>query len=268
MKKYLLITLLILPAAALLAQADTALTLVRVLPGDYVDFTVDNLGNIFLLDKTNQLIKRSPEGDSIAVYSNAPKFGNLHSIDASNPMKVLLYYRDFGTIVVLDRLLNVRSTIDLRKLNILQARAICQSYDNAAWVYDEAEAKLKRVGDDGTILDQTGDFRGQLEEAPSPSVIVDNDRMVYLYDSAKGVLAFDYYGTLKNKIAFLGWQDFQVVGKYIVGRKGVVLERYQLSTLLLQERALPALLKNAAKVRIAIDRLYCLRNNRLFIYAL
>ena len=268
MKKYLLILLLTLPAAALLAQADTALTLVRVLPGEYVDFTVDNLGNIFLLDRTSQLKKLSPEGDSIAVYSNAPKFGNLYSIDASNPMKVLLYYRDFGTIVVLDRLLNVRSTIDLRKLNIFQARAICQSYDNAAWVYDEVEAKLKRVADDGSILDQTGDFRGQLEEAPSPSVMVDNDRLVYLYDSAKGVLAFDYYGTLKNKIAFLGWQDFQVVGKYIVGRKGVVLERYQLSTLLLQERALPALLRNASKVRIAIDRLYCLRNNRLFIYAL
>ncbi|MBS1565367.1 MAG: hypothetical protein JST39_13325, partial [Bacteroidetes bacterium] len=210
----------------------------------------------------------SPEGDSIAVYSNAPRFGNLYSIDASNPMKVLLYYKDFGTIVVLDRLLNIRSTIDLRRLNIFQARSICQSYDNAVWVYDEVEARLKRVADDGTILDQTGDLRLQLEEAPTPSVIADNDRLVYLYDSARGMLAFDYYGTLKNKIAFLGWQDFQVVGKYILGRRGAVLERYQLSTLSLQERALPGLLREASKVRVAIDRLYFLRDNRLFIYAL
>jgi hypothetical protein len=82
------------------------------------------------------------------------------------------------------------------------------------------------------------------------------------------MLAFDYYGTLKSKIAFLGWQDFQVIGKYIVGRRGVVLERYQLSTLLLQERSLPDVLRDATKVQIAIDRLYCLRNNRLYIYAL
>jgi len=268
MKKYLLILLFILSAAGAFAQADTAIKLVRVLPGEWVDFTVDNLGNIFLLDKNNQLKKLSPEGDSIAIYSNAPKYGNLYFIDASNPMKVLLYYRDFGTIVVLDRLLNERTIIDLRKLNIFQAKTICQSYDNAVWVYDEGEARLKRVADDASIIDQTGDLRLQLEEAPSPSVIADNDRLVYLYDSARGVLAFDYYGTLKNKVAFLGWQDFQVVGKFIVGRKGVVLERYQLSTLLLEERALPELLGDAAKVRVAINRLYCLRNNRLFIYAL
>jgi len=267
LRPYFFILLFLLPAGVF-AQADTALKLVRVLPGEWVDFTVDNLGNIFLLDRSNQLKKLSPEGDSIAVYSNAPRYGNLYSIDASNPMKVLLYYRDFGTIVVLDRLLNVRTSVDLRKLNIFQAKAICQSYDNAAWVYDEGEARLKRVSDDGSLLDQTGDLRLQLEEAPTPSVMTDNDRLVYLYDSTRGLLVFDYYGTLKNKIAFLGWQDFQVVGKYVVGRKGTLLERYQLSTLLLQEQSLPQLLKGATRVRIAIDRLYCLRNNRLYIYAL
>jgi len=267
-KQYLFILLLLLPAAGAFAQADTSIKLLREIPGEYVDFTVDNLGNIFLLDKGNQLKKLSPEGDSIAVYNDVTRYGTVYSIDASNPMKVLLYYRDFNTIVVLDRLLNPRTTIDLRKLNIFQARAICQSFDNAVWVYDEGEAKLKRVGDDGSLIDQTGDLRLQLDEAPSPSVMEDNDRLVYLYDSAKGLLAFDYYGTLKSRIAFLGWQDFQVVGKYIIGRKGVQLERYQLSTLQLEERSLPGLLNGAAKVRFAIDRLYCLRNNRLYIYAL
>ncbi len=77
-------------------------------------------------------------------------------------------------------------------------------------VYDEGEAKLKRIGDDGNIIDQTGDFRLQLDEAPSPSIIEDHDRLVYLYDSIKGLLVFDYFGTLKNKLAFLGWQDFQM----------------------------------------------------------
>ncbi|HEY4150371.1 MAG TPA: hypothetical protein VGM41_15640, partial [Chitinophagaceae bacterium] len=240
MKKYLFIFLLLLSAGSTFAQADTSIKLLREIPGEYSDFTVDNLGNIFLLDQTNQLKKLSPEGDSIAVYSNATSFGTVYSIDASNPMKVLLYYRDFSTIVVLDRLLNPRNTIDLRKLNIFQAKAICQSYDNAAWVYDEGEAKLKRIGDDGSLIDQTGDLRLQLEEAPSPEWMEDNDRLVYLYDSARGLLVFDYYGTLKSKIAFLGWQDFQVVGKYIIGRKGALLERYQLSSLSLQERSLPA----------------------------
>jgi hypothetical protein len=250
------------------SQADGSPKLIKTISGDYIDFEVDNLGNIFLLDRDNQLKKISPEGDSIAVYNDVRRYGKVYSIDAANPLKILLYYKDFTTVVVLDRLLNMRSTIDLRKQNIFQANTICQSFDNAVWVYDEGEAKLKRIADDGTLIDQTGDLRLQLDEAPSPSVIEDNDRLVYLYDSTKGLLVFDYFGTLKNKIAFLGWQDFQLVGKYIVGRKGDLLERYQLSTLLLEERRLPEILQAVVKVRIAVDHLYCLKNGRLYIYSL
>jgi hypothetical protein len=250
------------------AQADTSLKLIRTIPGTIIDFEVDNLGNIFLLDNDNQLKKISPEGDSIAVYNDVRRFGKVYSIDAANPLKILLYYKDFVTVVVLDRLLNMRSAIDLRKQNIFQAKTICQSFDNAVWVYDEGEAKLKRIADDGTLIDQTGDLRLQLDEAPSPSAMEDNNRLVYLYDSTKGLLVFDYFGTLKNKIAFLGWQDFQLVGKYIVGRKGTLLERYQLSSLLLEERRLPEILRSVVKVRIAIDHLYCLKNGYLYIYSL
>jgi hypothetical protein len=268
-KTLLLIILSACFAVTAFSQPDTtSLKLVQTIKGEYIDFAVDNLGNIFLLDNNNQLKKLTSEGDSVAVFNDVRRYGNVYSIDAANPLKILLYYKDFGTVVVLDRLLNMRTTIDLRKQNIFQAKVICQSYDNAVWVYDEGEAKLKRVADDGSIIDQTGDLRLQLDEAPSPNAIEDNDRLVYLYDSTRGLLVFDYFGTLKNKIAFIGWHDFQLVGKFIVGRRGVLLERYQLSTLLLQERMLPGVLKDVTKVRIAVDRLYCLRNGRLYIYSL
>ncbi len=268
MKKLLFIASCIFCSCVVYAQADTSFSLVSVIKGEYLDFTVDNLGNIFLLDKNNQLKKLSPHGDSIAVFNDVRRYGNVYSMDATNPLKILLYYKDFATVVVLDRLLNIRTTIDLRKQNIFQARAICQSYDNNIWVYDEGAAVLKRVADDGSIVDQTGDLRLQLDEAPAPISLADQDRLVYMYDSVKGLFVFDYFGTLKNKIAFTGWQDFQIIGKYIVGRKGDLLERYQLSSLLLQERTLPAVLKDVRKLRIAVDKLYCLRNGQLYIYSL
>jgi len=268
LKKNMLIILAIFFSAAGFAQGDSSLQLIKIIKGGFSDFSVDNLGNILLLDSNNQLKKLGPNGDSVAIYNDVRKYGKVFSIDAGNPLKILLYYRDFGTIVVLDRLLNVRTTIDLRKQNIFQAKAICQSFDNGVWVYDEGEAKLKRIGDDGNIIDQTGDFRLQLEEAPSPAFIEDHDRLVYLYDSSKGLLVFDYFGTLKNKLAFIGWQDFQMAGKYILGRKGVLLERYQLSSLSLEEKLLPGTLKNTEKMRIAGNRLFCLRYGWLYVYAL
>ena len=268
MKKIITILLAFSITAAGYSQSDTSLKLAKIIRGGYADFSVDNLGNIFMLDSNNQLKKISPAGDSIAIFNDVRKYGKVYAIDAGNPLKILLYYRDFGTIVVLDRLLNIRTTINLRKQNIFQAKAICQSFDNAVWVYDEGEAKLKRLADDGSIIDQSGDFRLQLDEAPSPNFIEDHDRLVYLYDSSKGLLVFDYFGTLKNKLAFTGWQDFQLAGKYIVGRKGVLLERYLLSSLSLEEIVLPGILKDTRKIRIAGDRLFCLRGGSLYIYSL
>jgi hypothetical protein len=250
------------------AQPEKPPRLLVVLKGGYTDFTVDNLGNIFLLDSSNLLKKITANGDSVAVYNDVRRYGKVYSIDAANPLKIILYYRDFATIVVLDRLLNVRTTIDLRQLQIYQAKAVCQSYDNAYWVYDEGEAKLKRIGDDGSLIEQSGDFRLQLNEAPSPAVIADHNRQVYLYDSSRGVLIFDYFGTLKNKLAFTGWQDFQLVGKFMVGRKGNILERYELTSLLVQEIKLPGILDGTGKIQLSIDHLYCLRNGSLYIYAL
>jgi len=259
---------LFLCSACFCQEAGSSLPLVKILRGRIADFTVDNLGNIFLLDSSNQLKKLSPAGDSVAIYNNVKKFGRAYAIDASNPLKILVYYKDFATVVVLDRLLGVRNIVDLRSLNIFQAGTVCQSFDNGIWVYDEVEARLKRIADDGSIVDQTGDFRQQLGEAPTPSAMEDHDRLLYLYDSSRGLMVFDYFGTLKSKLAFTGWQDFQMAGKYIIGRKGTLLERYQLSSLSLEEKKLPEVLADIKKMRISGDRLYCLRSGQLFIYSL
>ena len=162
----------------------------KTVNGDIVSFTVDNLDYIYLLGSTNQVKKLNPNGDSLAVFNNVRKFGQASLIDVSNPLKVLLYYRDFATIVVLDRLLNVRNTIDLRKHNILQVRAIGQSYDNKIWLYDEVDNKLKKIDEDGTLLLETPDFRQLFGEVLMPQKIFDQDQYVYLYDSARAVFRF------------------------------------------------------------------------------
>lgn len=268
MKKVLLLLAIFLQAFALRAQEDTTFVKIDSIGVDLIDFTVDNLGNVYTLDKDNQLKKLNERGDSIAVFNDVRRYGKVYSIDATNPLKILLFYKDFGTIVVLDKYLNPRNTIDIRKQGIFQAKAIAQSFDNGIWIYDELEAKLKRMRDDGTIIDQSADFRQLMEVAPAPTQIVDQDRLVYLYDSTQGLLVFDYFGTLKNKIALLGWQDFQVIGNDIFGRKASAFERYQLNSLSLKEKELGEKLEGAEKIKIAINYLYSLKNGKIIIYKL
>lgn len=249
------------------AQTDTAFKRVNAVSGDIVAFTVDNLDNIYLLSSTNQVKKLNSNGDSVAVFNDVKKFGQASLIDVSNPLKVLLYYRDFATIVVLDRLLNIRNTIDLRKHNILQVRAIGQSYDNKIWLYDEVENKLKKIDEDGKLLLETPDFRQLFGEALSPQKIFDQDQFVYVYDSAKAVFVFDYYGAVKNKILISGWHNFKVAGKYIFGSANNKLFRYDIRTFRVDEWNMPDELYKSESFNFSSSRLYALKKGSIEIYS-
>jgi hypothetical protein len=250
------------------SQNDTTYRLIASISGDIVDFTVDNLDNVYILTGTDQLKKYSPNGDSVAVFNNVKNFGKVSTIDVSNPLKVLLYYKDFSTVVILDRLLTVRSTIDLRQQNIFQVNAIGQSYDNNIWLYDEDESKLKKIDETGKVLLETPDFRLLFNEAPHIKNIYDQDGFVYLYDPELCVFVFDYYGSLRNKILISGWQDFKVAGKYIFGTNNDTLHRYQINTFRLDDEKLPPPLKNSLKVNFTASRLYALKKGLLQIYNL
>lgn len=248
------------------AQVDTSFKLVKRIMGDIVGFTVDNLDNIYLLNSTNQVKKLNANGDSVAVFNDVKRYGQATLIDVSNPLKVLVYYRDFATIVILDRFLNVRSSIDLRKENILQVRAIGQSYDNKIWVFDEIESKLKKIDDEGKMILETPDFRQLFDSTMLPQKIFDHDQYVYLYDSTQPVCVFDYYGALKKKILISHWQNFKVAGNFIFGSKGTSLFRYDLKTFRLDEWRLPDEIIGAKAFNFTSTRLYALRNDRIDVF--
>ena len=271
MKRFIrLLVLVLLPAAwnPLAAQADTSFHLLRRIPGTIVDFTVDNLDNVYVLNDRNRLVKYSPDGDSLGAFNDVRKFGQVSTIDASNPLRILLYYKDFTTIVILDRFLNVRNTIDLRKQQLFQVTAVGQSYDNKIWLYDEQESKLRKIDEDGKLLLATPDLRLLTGTAPMPVRLYDENKYVYLCDPANGIYVFDYFGSLKNVIEIRKWQNLKVAGKYIFGSLGSKLYRYDISTFRYDEWQLPAPLVNSLSFNFSAARIYALKKDGLDIYRL
>lgn len=250
------------------AQADTSFKLVKKIKGDIVAFAADNLDNLYLLTSTDQLKKINEKGDSVAVFNNIRKYGKVAQIDVSNPLRVLLYYKDFSTVVVLDRLLNVRSTIDLRKQDIFQVQAVCLSYDNGIWLYDEFEHKLKKLDEDGKLLFSSTDFRQLFDEVFSFTTIDDQDGLLYLYDKNKGVYVFDYYGALKNILSLTGYNNFKAVGKFITGTRNDSLMRYQPGNVMMQELKLPESFRKAQSILFTSTKAFALKKDELEIYQL
>lgn len=262
-----------LPATGI-GQKDTTFRVVRTLKGDILDFTVDNLDNVYVLNSRNQVKKYNANGDSVAIYNDIRKYGRATLIDVSNPLKVLLYYRDFATVVMLDRFLNVVNIVDLRKQNIFQAKAIAQSYDNKIWVFDEVESKLKKIDEDGKLLQETPDFRLFMDKTIVPVEVADENKYVYLYDSTAGVYVFDYFGTLNNVIMIHHWQNLKITGNYIFGSRSDTLFRYEINTFLYDDWKIPEQVKGASIFNFTASRLYALRKecekeqNCISIYAI
>ena len=231
--KYLLTILILLaqlqPAKA---QKDSGYILIRTYAGDIADAALDNLGNLYIVSSAGQIRKFNSAGDSAAVYNQVRNYGKLFTIDVSNPLKILLFYKDFSSVVVLDRFLANITTVNLKKYGILQPAAIGLSYDNNIWVFDEYDSKLKKIDEQGNLLMESQDFRTALHETPSPQKILNADGLVYLADTASGVFVFDNYGSFKRKIPLLHWQSIAVNRNQVISTNNEIITVYNTNTLL------------------------------------
>lgn len=249
------------------SQDTSGLELQEVLKGSFTRFDVDKLGNLYVLTSENRLVKYGARGDSMGVFNDVRRYGRLTSVDATNPLKTVLFYRDFKTVVLLDRFLNLVNVIDLRRQNLFQVTLVAQSYDNRIWLFDEQESRLRKVEEDGRPSSETAELRLVLEEAPEPVALQDRNGYVYMYDPLRGLYVFDYYGAMKGRISFLGWEDVQVLGDQVLGRRDGSLLRHRLGTLQTDTIPVPERLARARRVVFTANGVYALDDGGVLRYA-
>ena len=249
-------------------QGSDAFHFIQQIPFPVSNFSVDNIGELYLITPGNQLKKYGPKGDSVGVFNQVTKYGKLTYVNAENPWKTILFYQNFSTIVLLDKYLDVITSINLRMQNIFRVQAVTTSYDNNIWLFDEQDNKLKKIDDNGNILLASVDFRLLFDSAPDPVKITDHDGFVYLYDPEKGVYIFDYYGTFKSKLSFLHWTNIEVIGKNIYGFDKENLYKYSPPIPDFTTYKLPAELQDNSSIKISNYRMYVLKNDHLSIYSL
>lgn len=93
----------------------------------------DGFKNCFYT-KNNVLFKKV--GDSNLQYQN-PSLGKITKVDILNPLKIIVFYEEFNSVIVLDNQLNEIQKVDLSKLETpVVASAIGISGQNKLWVFN------------------------------------------------------------------------------------------------------------------------------------
>ena len=248
------------------AQSDSAFQFIKTIKGNFSYFNVDNLDFVYLITNNNQLKKLNPNGDSVAVFNDVKKYGNPDYIDVTNPLKALLYYKNYSTVVMLDRLLTVRNNINLRKQNIFYVNNVTLSYDNYIWIFDEEDFRLKKIDEEGKLLQSSIDWRMLFDTVPAPVKMIDRDNFVYLYDPSKGFYIFDYYGGFKTRLTFLNWTNVEVNANTVYGFGDNELYSYQLKSLQLKTYKLPAFFGKFISIKAMNGKVYLLNEKGVDIY--
>jgi hypothetical protein len=183
---------------------------------DYV--TVDNLGNVYVING-DELVKYSPTTKFFARYSNL-KLGAISSVDATNPLKLVVYYRDFQQILFLDNQLSINSEqVSLEKLGHEQTELVCASANNSFWIYDKQNNELLRYNENSKKIANTGNLKQVLQTDIAPNFITECNGFLYLNCPENGIYVFDIFGAFSKLIALRDLKQFQVSENLIYYKK-------------------------------------------------
>jgi len=230
------------------------------------NFSVDNLGNIYFVND-DQLSKFDSQGNLLRTYSNKT-MGKITSIDVSNFLKILIYYKDFSEIVFLDNTLSITGDpIFLDRLDMGQSTLACTSYNNSFWLYEPQLTQLIRFDAVLNLSEKSGNIIQSTGNEINPNFLIEENNFIYLNDPKIGILQFDRYGGYMKTIPVKDLNSFQVMENkifYLVNRS--IIKSYNLKNFEESEIKLPE--KNINSFWIGRNKIYLLSNETLNVYAL
>ena len=99
----------------------------------------DNQQNSYFI-KENVLIKKSPTKHF--QYNNL-SLGKITNVDFQNPLEIVIFYKNFNMVVLLDNQLNEIKKIDFNlKSTPVTLEAVALSSQNQIWIYDSISSKI------------------------------------------------------------------------------------------------------------------------------
>jgi hypothetical protein len=107
--------------------------------------STDKLGNCYAVLQS-EVIKLDPQGRKLNNFSRKD-FGPISQVDSRDPLRVHLFYRDFGMVSVLDNQMGETSTLDLRAAGLIDPVVIANAVDGGLWVYERLNNQLLKYDD-------------------------------------------------------------------------------------------------------------------------
>lgn len=186
----------------------------------------DGFGNIYVINN-DEITKYNSVGVAQKKFSTK-RYGKIEFVDATNPLKILVYYKDFQQLLFLDNQMTASSDmISLEKIGYEQTSLVCSSTNNSFWVYDKQNNELLRFDSELKTLVKTGNLKRILDIEMKPNFIQEHNGYLYLNCPKEGILVFDIYGTFSKTIPLKELKEFNIVNGNVFYFENKALKEYQ-----------------------------------------
>ncbi|MFM7021565.1 MAG: hypothetical protein ACKOXB_01200 [Flavobacteriales bacterium] len=239
------------------------INLERILKVEGNKLYTDPVENYYISNQVS-LWKTSSQNNLSFTYS-LKRLGNITTIDAGDPMKVLVFHKDLSLITFLDNFLAEESSVQLMDFGLDQAEVVCKALNNGIWVYDVKQDKLVKINSALKVDVEILNIQRIIGESFSPTQMLERNNGLYLNDPQKGIFVFDNYGAFVRRIPELNISKFNVIENLITFRRGDEIFSLNKETLeLFKIYSDPGM----SDFSITEKKLYILKGDSLHIYKL
>ncbi len=203
-------------------------------------FSTDQFKNIYIINKS-LINKINSENNTKINYSNN-LFGDITSIDVSDPFRILIFNKDFNKILFLDNTLSeISSPIILDNLQYFNVTAVCQSNNGGFWIYDQNLNQIVYFDKNLKETKKSAQISSLLEynDINNEVFMLEKNDYIYLGIYNEGILQFNNYGTYIKTFPIKDCTQFQVKDGYIIYSKNNKLFFYNTSNFETEKIDLP-----------------------------
>jgi hypothetical protein len=192
-------------------------------------FACDNFDNVYIYSK--QTLKKFNSSGKLESQNSSLGYGNVYSVDVSDPFQILLFYKEFNTVAILDNKLNiVGDTYQLDKFGFSTVEVVCKSKQFGFWILDSYAQKLMLYS-----LNTKGFIREiDLSKYTKPLYNLDNmiesGDQIYLFGKEKAVLVFNELGSKLDILDVYPKTGFQVINGNLIYNNESLLFKYKVET--------------------------------------
>lgn len=225
--------------------------------------SADVLGNIYIV-QGSEIVKYADNGSVCCTFSKR-EYGAITSVDTRDPLRIIVFYKPFGIVLLLDNKLTEQSSINLNTLDITDPWVVCSSEMQGIWVYDNANARLHKFNSQLLPVSQGNDLRQDLTENIFPIEMAESDYWLIILDKKK-LLVFDKMGNYYKSLIPENTESGQLMNDdwfYSYNKK---LFRMNIRTGLVTEVALPFPADNS-KIVLVPKRMIRFNDNLLEVYS-